>query len=98
MDNYIYFRVLDYLAKHEPVTKSDLIVVAGLNWSGSPVPILEEKKLIVQSDGVYKGAIYYKLTDSGKELYRKMKLFYDTYNDMLSKFSVRKLKVRGFNV
>jgi predicted transcriptional regulator len=97
MDNYIYFRVLDYLAKCKTSTRSDLILVAGLGWKNNPIAFLVNCEVIQETQGELKDAIYFELTDKGKILYNKMKLFYDTYSDMLAMLSIRKFKVRGFN-
>lgn len=96
MDNYIYFRILEHLSNNGKATLSDLVFVAGLNWVNNPVFFLSKYGFIEKTTGHYKGATYYQLTDSGKELHSKMKEFYDLFQETLSMLSRKKLKVKGF--
>lgn len=83
MDNYIYFRVLEHLSKYGVSTQSDLVNYGGVKWTNNPVKFLYEKGFLEIGKGSYKGAVYYQLTDQGRELHHDMKIFYDLYHDAL---------------
>lgn len=97
MDYFIYYRVLEHLAKYEKSTMSGLVFVGGLNWINNPVNILHKNGFLLKTTGDYEGATYFVLTDLGRELHKKMKIFFDEYEKMLSQLNVRKLKRKGYD-
>ena len=91
MDNYIYFRVLDYMYQHEISLKSDLVYVSGLRSVSGVISHLYMANLIKISPKSSKVKTYYELTDKGRDLYHRMDLFYQRYNSVFSMLSKRKL-------
>ncbi len=95
MDNYIYFRVMHYLTKHRMATKSEIVSAAGPNWTNTPFHFLYEKGFFERVPNTSKFDLtYYQITEKGRNLYEKMKVFYETYDSMFSMLSIRKLKAK----
>ena len=89
MDNYIYYRVLTYLVKHNTASRSELILATRSVWAKNPLPFLHTRGFIERTKGEIKGVVYYKLTEQGLLLYNKMDQFYAQFDDMFRSLNTR---------
>lgn len=92
MDNYIYYKILGLILNSEIISRTEIVQRLSLHsYKRTPIDYLLDRGFIelVPNDPKDTRTRYYKITNEGMLLYKKMSIFYDFNNKLLKRLHVR---------